>query len=482
MLRHLTSALSLAATVAAMWPVPKSLTQGNNTVWLASTVSITHNGEPVRWNPNPGTSSSPFAIANIKSWFAGQMQYQFNYVPVGPKFTSRDVILGGISRAMDQIFGDDFVPWRLYPRSEQDSFEPDVFQDKTWLSTLTITTTGADTPETFKGPAGAVDESYNLTLTQTGEATIDAISAVGVLHALQSFTQLFYSHSGGPFWYTPYAPVSIQDAPEYPHRGLMLDVSRHWYPVEDIYRTIDGLAWNKMNRLHIHATDSQSWPLDIPSLPDVARKGAYHPSLIYSAEDQRQIHEYGTSRGVQVIIEIDMPGHIGILGEAYPELVVAYDERPYYWYCAQPPCGGLRLNNSGVEEFLGNLFEDILPRVEPYSSYFHTGGDEVNANASTLDPGVGTSDVTVLQPLIQDFTDNQHKRIVDAGLIPIVWEEMSLEWNVTLKPGVVVQSWLGSVSELTARGHQVIDSNYNFLVRLDHVQLGLFQLVRMKAD
>src|SRR5690606_11399195 len=98
-------------------------------------------------------------------------------------------------------------------------------------------------------------------------ASITAESSIGILHGLESFKQLFYKHSTDKAVYTPYAPVKITDKPLLPHRGLNLDVARQWYPVEDIKRTINALAMNKMNRLHLHVTDSQSWPLEIESMP-----------------------------------------------------------------------------------------------------------------------------------------------------------------------------------------------------------------------
>ncbi|KAJ2904806.1 Beta-hexosaminidase 2 [Zalerion maritima] len=437
MLRPLAVVLSLAASASAIWPAPISMTQGNSTLWLTQTVEITYNGD--------------------------FMPYTYGYTPTGPDWTSKDIVQGGVSRALGQIFGDYFVPWMLHTREEQATFEPKVMSNKTWIESLEITQTGEDSEDTWKAAAGEVDESYSLSLSKDGKAKIGAASSIGVLHALQTFTQLFYRHSGGPFWYTPMAPIDIEDSPTFAHRGLLMDVSRHYFPMEDIYRTLDALSWNKMNRLHIHATDSQSWPLEIPSLPEVSAKGAYHPSLVYTPTDLKNIQEYGAMRAVQVIIEIDMPGHIGVLGESHPELVVAYDERPYYWWCAQPPCGALRLNNSDVDEFLGTLFEDLLPRVSPYSSYFHTGGDELNANDSMLDPGVQSNDTEVLKPLLQNFIDLNHGRVKDAGLTPIVWEEMAIDWDIDMDPETtVVQSWLGTVSNLTEKGFKVIDTNYNF--------------------
>ena len=88
-------------------------------------------------------------------------------------------------------------------------------------------------------------------------------------------------------------------------------------------RTIDGLSMNKMNRLHIHATDAQSWPLEVPALPELSAKGAYHESQVWSVSDLAEVQKYGQDRGVEVFLEIDMPGHTGAIHHAYPNLVAA---------------------------------------------------------------------------------------------------------------------------------------------------------------
>lgn len=162
------------------------------------------------------------------------------------------------------------------------------------------------------------------------------------------------------------------DAPRFQHRGLNLDVSRNWYPVDSILRTIDALSWNKFNRLHIHMTDSQSWPLDIPALPQLSKKGAYQTGLSYTPADFSRIQTYAIERGIQVIVEFDMPGHTTSIGLSQPELIAAFNARPWTTYCAEPPCGSLKLNSSSVYKFLDVLFDDVLPRIKQYSSYFHT--------------------------------------------------------------------------------------------------------------
>jgi hexosaminidase len=391
-----------------------------------------------------------------------QIPYTYGYVPY--QLTSKEVVQAGVSRALAGIFNSQFVPWKLHKPGSQ--WEPDLSQGQNWLKTLEITQTSADQPSAFKPLAGEVDESYNLTVSAEGDVKLSAVSSIGVLRGLETFTQLFYQHSAGTFWYTPFAPVSIQDAPKFPHRGVMLDTARHFFPVADILRTIDAMAWNKLNRLHVHVTDSQSWPLVIPSMPEVSEKGAYHPTQTYSPADIDNIQKYGAARGVEVYFEIDMPGHIGVVSLSHPELIVAYNLQPYYWWCAQPPCGAFKLNNTAVDAFLDKLFDDLLPRLSPYAAYFHTGGDELNKNDSMLDEGIRSNASEVLQPLLQKFIDAQHGRVRAAGLTPVVWEEIPLDWNVTMAKDTVVQAWLGgdSVKKLTGKGYKVIDSNYNFWV------------------
>ncbi|KAF6841391.1 glycosyl hydrolase family 20 [Colletotrichum plurivorum] len=455
--------LALGQVGASIWPAPKKLSTGKNVLFISQTLDITYNGGSVRWF-SPLDSAFQRKAQDTENLFHMQLPYTYGYTPApGSTFSSKDIVQGGVSRAMDAIFQKNFVPWKFHPKNSQ--FEPDVYAaDKKTVKSLQITQTKEDKPDTFKPLAGDVDESYTLNVTEDGAATITAKSSTGVLRGLETFSQLFYQHSSGTSWYTPLAPLSVEDEPVYAHRGILIDVARNFYPVPDVLRVMDAMSWNKLNRIHIHITDSQSWPLDIPAMPDLSAKGAYQKGLSYTPEDLAKIQEYAIHRGIEPIIEIDMPGHIGSVSFAYPELIVAYNEQPYHWWCLEPPCGAFKMNDSRVDDFLDKLFDDLLPRVKPYSAYFHTGGDELNRNDSMLDEGVRSNSTEVLQPLLQKFMDKNHARIRKHGLVPFVWEEMALEWNLTLGEDVVIQSWLGNdaVKNLTSKGHKVIDSNYNF--------------------
>jgi len=231
-------------------------------------------------------------------------------------------------------------------------------------------------------------------------------------------------------------------------------------------------------------TDSQSWPLEVPALPLLSQKGAYSQGLSYTPSDIRHIQIYALDRGIETIIEIDMPGHTTSIGLAYPELIAANNAQPWQEYCAEPPCGSLQLKNPAVSTFLEQLFGDILPRIEPYTAYFHTGGDEVNKNTYLLDPTVKSNSKEVLQPLIQRFVDRNHDQLRKAGLTPVVWEEMLLGWDLKLGNDVVVQSWLSddSVAAITKKGYKTLAGNYNFWVGLQSLYTSILSIFILEAD
>ena len=380
------------------------------------------------------------------------------------------VIEAAIHRAQQRIFTDNFVPWKFHPRNS--NFEPDRDHPKVSITSVTVQQNVTDHPNVYKALDGTVDESYTLSISTTGDVLVTSISSIGILRALETLTQLFYKHSSSPDVYTPYAPVTISDAPKFVHRGLNLDVARNYYSPSDIKRTIDALSWNKFNRLHLHITDAQSWPLEIPSLPTLSAKGAYRAGFSYSPAVLAEIQKYGADRGVQVTLEIDMPGHTSSIAFSYPDLVAAFNIQPdWSTYAAEPPSGSLKLNSPAVYTFLQKLWDDLLPRVFPYSSYFHTGGDEVKANAYLLDDTVRSNESSVIQPLLQKFVDFNHDKVREAGLTPVVWEEMLLEWNLTLGKDVVVQTWQSdnAVLQTVQKGYKALVGNYQYWVSQSHV-------------
>ncbi|OQN96989.1 hypothetical protein B0A48_16963 [Cryoendolithus antarcticus] len=457
MMRLLLTSILCLPTAWAIWPLPSTYTHGNTTLWIDPSIKITYNGagqvlesSPVGTQPDPHSSHYLQKLLNTyhSSWS-------------GNNSATHQVISNAIQRTHDTLFGKLFVPWKFHPRFSD--FEPDC-NNKLFVKSISLQQNATDPADILKPALGGVSEAYTLTVTESGDVTITSSSSIGLSYGLTTFTQLFFEHTDGGA-YTSLAPVSITDAPKFAWRGLNVDTSRTFKPMIDLYRTVDALAYSKFNRLHWHITDSQSWPLEIPSMPELADKGAYVGFQKYSPEDVRALQEYGSLLGVQVVMEIDQPGHTSSIAFSHPELIAAFEVLPNWdTYAAEPPSGTLKLNSTAVYEFLEKLFDDLLPRLKPLTQYFHLGGDEVNLNAYNLDDTVGSNSTKILQPLMQKFMDRNMAQIVAANFTPLVWEEMLLTWNLTLPSQTLINSWQSdeNVAAIASKGYRVIAGNYNY--------------------
>lgn len=353
------------------------------------------------------------------------------------------------------VLNENFIPRKFYPNLD---FEPDgKSTHRRFVKTIFIRQVKAVALSSRHQTASP--EAYSVQLEADGRTSIEITSSQGGLHALETFSQLFFTHSktSGEV-YSPYAPVSIFDSPDFEHRGLNLDISRNWIPPGDVMRTVEAMAATKLNQLHIHAADAQSWPLEIPAFPELAARGAYSPSQIWTTADLEAVQRHGLAHGVEVFLEIDLPGHTRSIGYAYPDMIVAADKEPWADYALEPPAGQLRLNSSEVTHFLTTLLNDLLSRSSRWSSKFHLGGDELNTHVYTLDPTVKSSSPTVLQPLVQTFMDHVLSILQSHGVRPIMWEEMALDWNLTLPGSVMVQTWrsASALNAVLAKGHKTL--------------------------
>jgi hexosaminidase len=451
-----------AASSQAIWPIPVSYSSGNDTLWIDRDVQIIMNGVPKVGSLIVQDSLLDTIHQNIND-FPSQGYLPFNSTDTTSP--SGRILAASIERTMKTLFEQNFTPWKFHPRNKE--FEPTT-DDKCFVKTLTLTLKGVDAPNVLKPLANDVDESYTLSMPTSGAVEITANSSIGLAHGLTTFTQLFYKHSKGGV-YSPLAPVELQDAPKFVHRGINMDVARNYFELDDIKRMIDAAAYNKLNRFHVHITDGQSWPLEIPALPELSEKGAYRSDFTYSPRDVAELQQYGALQGVQVYLETDMPGHTSSIAYSHPELIASFNKQPDWdTYAAEPPSGTLKLNSSAVSNFLETLFDDLLPRLTQYSAYYHTGGDEVNKQAYLNDDTVRSNDSAVLQPLMQKFIDRNHDQIRGYGFTPVVWEEMLLEWNLTLGTDVVVQTWQSddALLQTVNGGHKGLAGNYNYWVCL----------------
>jgi hexosaminidase len=449
-----------AGSAAALWPIPASYKSGNSTLWIDRNVQISYNGGS---NVRPLAAASYLSLLHLGQQLFFQASSSYQSTASSNTMWTNKIVQNAINRTVDTLFNKNFVPWKFHPRFSD--FEPKLTGSSVYIKTINLKQNGSDPSDIEKPTAGNLDESYSLSVTTAGEVTITAATSIGLLYGLTTFTQLFFKTSSGDGVYTILAPVEITDAPKFPWRGLNVDTSRTFKPMSDLYAMVDALSYNKMNRLHWHVTDAQAWPLEIPSMPELADKGAYIGFQKYSPEDVKALQEYGALLGVEVAVEIDNPGHTSSIAFSHPDLIAAFNVQPdWSTYAAEPPSGTLKLNSTDVYNFLEKLFDDLLPRLKPLTSYFHLGGDEVNVNAYLLEDTVGSNSTAVLQPLMQKYMDRNMKQVQGAGLVPLVWEEMLLTWNLTLPPETIIQTWLSdaSVGQVTAKGYKALAGNYNY--------------------
>lgn len=390
--------------------------------------------------------------------------------PLEPSRASTEkLVRTAFERFKHTLFSQNFVPAKFHPRGAQ--FEPGLNSTKQYVTLVHIAETKdfQDDPD-YKLPL--IKEAYNINVLKDGHTRIEVVSAAGALHALETLIQTFYVHSqSNVAVYTPYAPIKIVDRPAFEHRGVNLDIARNRIFPRDVMRVIDGMASNKLNKLHIHASDAQSWPLHIPALPDLALKGAYDVSQIWSPSDLEEVQRHGLLRGVEVFLEIDLPGHTTSIAHAYPDLIAAANKQPWSTFAAEPPSGQLKLNSSEVYSFLTTLLQDLFPRTRSYSSLFHLGGDELNRDVYRFDPTVNSNSSSVLRPLLQSLFNHILDIIESHKLTPVFWEEVILEWNLTLPENSIIQTWRSpaSLADVLDTGHKALfGSNSHWYLDCGH--------------
>lgn len=163
-----------------------------------------------------------------------------------------------------------------------------------------------------------IDESYTLEIPEDGsDIVITAVNAFGAMHGLETLSQLIEFDFDSLTYVIRNAPWVINDAPRFPHRGILMDTSRHYESLPSIKRLIDSMTYAKLNVLHWHLTDSQSNPTQSEAFPKWW-EGSYTPMERYSIMDLEEIVEYARMRGIRVVPELDVPGHEASWCKGYP--------------------------------------------------------------------------------------------------------------------------------------------------------------------
>ena len=308
-------------------------------------------------------------------------------------------------------------------------------------------------------PSLGEDESYQLDVAPDG-ARLKAATVAGALHGLETFAQLVVPGAEG--FQVP--AIHIEDSPRFPWRGLMLDVSRHWMPVEVVERNLDAMAAVKLNVFHWHLSDDQGFRVESRRFPRLQQLGS--DGNFYTQAEIRHVVAYARDRGIRVVPEFDMPGHTNSWLAGYPELASA--PGPYSigrtWGVYDPTMDPTREETYDfLDAFLGEMTQ-LFP-----DPYFHIGGDEVNgrqwSQSATIQAFAkehkleGTRDIQVY------FNQRIQKLLQKYGKIMVGWDEVL---HPDLPADTVVQSWRGqaSLAEAASKGYRgILSAGYY----LDHL-------------
>jgi hexosaminidase len=345
-------------------------------------------------------------------------------------------------------------------------------------------------------------EGYQLTVNEKG-IQVKAQTYAGALYAWQSILQLFppaiYSSQvqNKINWSLPY--VEITDKPRFEWRGFMMDVSRHFFTVAEVKKMMDEMAMYKLNRLHFHLTDDQGWRIEIKALPRLTQIGAWRPNRVgkwhnitkpaseepktyggfYTQDDIKELVAYAKTKNIEIMPEIDVPGHSMAFLAAYPQLSTT-PNYPYQVNAGEEfiDWSGLnghitaRIDNNldpskkDVYEFLDIIFGE-LATLFPFE-YMHMGGDETAKNNWEK-----SSDIKALmqrenlknQDEVQSYFVRRVEKIMQSkGKKLMGWDEI-LEGG--LAPEAAVMSWRGikGGAEAAKQKHPVVmsPSTHNYL-------------------
>lgn len=376
--------------------------------------------------------------------------------------------------------------------------------EKTSGIKVPVNPTTAATSLVMTKDATLAHEAYKLTVNEAG-INIAAADSTGFFYAIQTLKQLMphaiYNRSGASTaidWTVPC--VEIADQPQLGHRGYMLDVARHFFSKTEVKRILDIMATYKMNRFHWHLTDDQGWRIDIPEYPKLAQVGAvrkgsfvnaggsskffddteYGRGMYYTLDDLREIVAYAKNLNIEIIPEIDLPGHMVAAVAAYPEL--SCDPTKKYEVRID---GGISKDvlNIGKDETIDFLKCVLghMAEVFPYK-YIHLGGDECptdqwshNADCLKRVKDEGLAGVNELQSWLVEKLGLYLKEKYNKDII--CWDELLAHWKSdnTVKPVIMAWNHINKSKEAADKGFKSIVVPYQSLY-FDMMQVPLSEV------
>lgn len=313
----------------------------------------------------------------------------------------------------------------------------------------------------LNGSIGA--EGYNLDVTKKG-IVVEASTPAGFFYGLQTLLQMLPIESDGSP--ATLQCVEIKDQPRFGWRGFMLDEGRHIFGKDEVKRVLDMMATYKMNRFHWHLTEDQGWRIEIKKYPELTGKGAFRSSTklgwrdviypdsipyggYYTQDDIREIIQYAKDRFIEVVPEIDIPGHSQAAVAAYPEILACDPENPHeVWLMQGVSTDVMNVANPKAVQMVKDIFDEVV-ELFPYG-FIHVGGDECptkkwkeNEQCKERLAELGSENYRDLQlDLYRQLAEHLASKPEDRQKRLIFWNEV-LGGNVSMLPeNIVIMSWL----------------------------------------
>jgi hexosaminidase len=292
-------------------------------------------------------------------------------------------------------------------------------------------------------------EAYNIDIDSS--IVIQSNSDIGTLHALETLNQLYTISNDG----IHFPKLKIRDWPNYAWRGMMVDVARHFIPINIMKRNVDAMAAVKFNTLHIHVSDDEGFRIESKKYPQLHLKGSNNQ--YYTQEEMIDFVKYCKERGIEVYAEFDLPGHSQSFFAGYPEFAAekkVYLPGPRFKLEGDKPLNLMSLmqmmnttatptldvSAEATYQFLDNLTKEMKPLFS--KAYMHMGLDENNGVAWLKNPKIASfmqlKGLKTTHELQNYFSERFSQIIVKNGLTPIAWEEA---FHNGLNDKIAIQVW-----------------------------------------
>ena len=350
-----------------------------------------------------------------------------------------------------------------------------------WKPQIKVGGTEGSNQVYFKTEPTLADEGYSLEVSKN-RIEIKAAKSAGFFYAIQTLRQLLPSEIESNLkqdkidWLVPV--ISISDSPAFKWRGFMLDVSRHFFPKEDVLKMLDNLALHKINTFHLHLVDDQGWRIEIKKYPKLTEVGAWRVNRedkpwssrpkqeagekatfggFYTQEDIKEMVAYAQSRYITIVPEIEMPAHVTAALAAYPKLSCkggSFTVLPGgVWPITDIYCAG----NDSTFVFLEDVLSEVIDLFP--SKYIHIGGDEATKKewekCSKCQARIKTEGLKNVGELQSYFIKRIEKFINSKNKVLLGWDEI-LEGGLPAE--ATVMSWRGFKGGIEAAnlGHDVV--------------------------